>query len=110
MSLTLPDPTILERVFKTIESRRGKPTGKSRTARLFAAGREKIAKKVGEEAAETIVAALAEGRERTVEESADLIYHLLVLWAEMGIEPADVWAELAARNDSAGKGNGKGKR
>ena len=91
------DGALLDRLFTIIESRRGADPETSRTARLFARGRLKIAQKVGEEAVETIVAALGESPERTIEESADLLYHLLVLWAEKGVEPADVWTELARR-------------
>lgn len=92
---------ILERLYQVVESRRGADPEASNTARLFARGRHKIAQKLGEEAIETIVAALAESPRRTVEESADLLYHLLVLWAEIGIEPAAVWDELERRRKTS---------
>lgn len=88
---------ILAELFAVIEQRRGADPDSSWTAKLFADGLPRIAQKVGEEATETVVAALAQGREETVSESADLIYHLLVLWAAAGIEPAEVYAELARR-------------
>ena len=88
---------VLDRLFKVIESRRGGDPAKSRTARLFQKGPAKIAQKVGEEAVEAVIAALVEPRERLAAESADLLYHLLVLWAAQGLRPAEVWAELERR-------------
>ena len=93
---------VLERLFAVIESRKGADASSSYTAKLFAAGNTKICQKVGEEAIETITAALAEGNGKTVNESADLLYHLLVLWADMGIDPAEVWAELMDREGVSG--------
>lgn len=69
----------------------------SYTARLMARGVTKIAQKVGEEGLETALAAVAETDERVVSESADLIYHLLVLWASKGIAPLAIWGELRRR-------------
>ncbi len=106
MSKTMPksrsDSQVLERLFRVIESRRGGDTGASYTAQLLAAGPEKITAKVREEAEEAIAAALTEPPERLVSESADLLYHLMVLWAAKGVAPADVWAELAAREGTSG--------
>ena len=96
------DGRLLEQLFGVIESRRGADAGTSYTARLFAKGRAKIAKKTGEEAIEVVVAALAEGRQELAAESADLLYHLLVLWASAGIKPRDVWAQLAKREGVSG--------
>lgn len=96
------DGRLLEQLFGVIESRRGADAGTSYTARLFAKGRAKIAKKTGEEAVEVVVAALAEGRQELAAESADLLYHLLVLWACAGIKPRDVWAQLAKREGVSG--------
>jgi phosphoribosyl-ATP pyrophosphohydrolase len=87
----------LDTLYDVIRSRKGGDPQASRTARLFAKGRPRIARKVGEEAVEVVVAALAEDQRRLVEESADLLYHLLVLWAETGVTPEDVWKELEAR-------------
>ena len=91
------DPHALDRLYAVIESRRDGDPAVSRTARLFQKGPAKIAQKVGEEAVETAIAALVEPRERLVSESADLLYHLLVLWAAKGVSPAEVWAELERR-------------
>ncbi len=88
---------IIEELFAVIESRKGGDPKVSHTARLFAKGRGKIAKKTGEEAIEVIVAALHQTPDRVVSESADLLYHLMVLWAEQGITPAEVFAELESR-------------
>ena len=96
------DATILDRLFKTIESRRGADPSTSYTAKLLGKGRHKIARKVGEEAIEVIVAAIDETPEHVAAESADVLYHLLVLWADVGVRPRDVWAALAAREGMSG--------
>jgi len=92
----------LDRLFAVIESRRGADPDGSYTARLFAGGREAIAAKLTEEARETARAALTESPQRVAAESADLLYHLLVLWAETGVAAADVWAELGRREGISG--------
>lgn len=96
------DARVLERLFAVIESRRGDDPMQSYTARLLGEGRAKIARKLGEEAIEVIVAALGSEREQIGKESADLLYHLLVLWAEVGLAPDDVWRELARREGTSG--------
>lgn len=88
---------ILNELYTTILQRRDHPNPESYTARLFAAGRAEIAKKVGEEAIEVILAASAQTRQRLIEEVADLAYHTLVLMAEADVTPEDVAAELAHR-------------
>ncbi len=93
---------ILDRLYATIESRRGADPQTSWTAKLFAAGRNKIVQKLGEEAVEVNIAALTEGADALAAESADLLYHLLVLWADAGVTPGDVWAKLAAREGTSG--------
>jgi phosphoribosyl-ATP pyrophosphohydrolase len=69
----------------------------SRTAKLMRAGRSKMAKKLAEEAIEVVIDAMNGESEAVVRESADLLYNLVVLWAEAGIRPQDVWAEMARR-------------
>lgn len=96
------DGGCLERLFEVIESRRGADPEQSHTARLFARGPDYIAKKLGEEAVETVIEGIRGDRERLAAESADLLYHLLVLWAEHGVRPADVWAALEARRGTSG--------
>jgi phosphoribosyl-ATP pyrophosphohydrolase len=93
---------ILDELYKVILSRRGTDADKSYTAKLFSRGRGKIAQKFGEESVETIVAALSEGRDELAAESADTLYHLLVLWADCGVEPSKVWAELERRLGTSG--------
>lgn len=92
----------LDALFEVIAARKGADPESSYTAKLFARGRAKIAQKVGEEAVETVIASLAEGPQALVSESADLLYHLLVLWADCGVEPQSVWAELAKRKGVSG--------
>lgn len=93
---------ILERLFSVIESRKGADPASSYTAKLLAEGKGRIAKKLGEEATETVIAAAAGTPAEVARESADLLYHLLVLWASAGVDPADVWAELARREGTSG--------
>jgi phosphoribosyl-AMP cyclohydrolase / phosphoribosyl-ATP pyrophosphohydrolase len=90
-------PIIVDELFAVIKQRQANLPEGSYTARLFAAGRDEIVKKLGEEAIEVVVAAKGQGSRRVAEESADLVYHLLVLLADCGLEPADVWSELAKR-------------
>ena len=88
---------VLEQLYDVIESHRGSDPKISYTAELFKKGRGKICKKFGEEAVEVIIANLNEDKSNVINESADMLYHLLVLWAEAGIMPDKVWAELQAR-------------
>ncbi len=88
---------VLDDLYALIRSRKSNPPPGSYTARLFAAGPEEIMKKVGEEAIEVIVAAASQTDERLVSESADLLYHLLVLLAQRDVEWASVEAELEKR-------------
>jgi len=105
-----PNSAILEELYKVIESRRGADPEVSHTAKLFKQGKGKIAKKTGEEAVEVIVAALHQTPEKVVSESADLLYHLLVLWAEQGVRPKDVFAELENRLGVSGIEEKKSRR
>jgi len=93
---------VLERLYATIAARKTADPGSSYTAKLLHQGRTTIAKKMGEEAVETAIAAVAKDSDGVVNESADLIFHLLVLWADCGVEPAEVWAKLAAREGTSG--------
>ncbi|PJI37537.1 phosphoribosyl-ATP diphosphatase [Ferrovibrio sp.] len=92
----------LERLYETIKSRKGGDPAVSHTAKLFAKGRAKIAQKMGEEAVELAIAAVSETREEVISESADLVFHLLVLWAELGVTVEDVRAELRRREGQSG--------
>ncbi len=66
------------------------------------AGGAKMAKKLAEEAVEVVIDSMNGETDAVVRESADLIYHLLVLWAETGVKPADVWLKLAERKGRSG--------
>ncbi len=92
----------LDRLFAVIEARKNADPSSSYTAKLLAGGTPAITAKITEEAAETVAAALVEGPEALTRESADLLYHLCVLWADQGVRPADVWAELARREGVSG--------
>jgi len=92
----------LERLWQVIEARRGADPQSSYTARLFSRGRAKIAQKLGEEAVEAVIEGVGGSPTRLAAESADLLYHLLVLWAAAGISPADVAAELTRREGTSG--------
>ena len=96
------DSAVLGRLYAAIEARKDADPEASYTARLFARGPEKIAQKLGEEAVETVIAAAAGKRADMVTESADLLYHLLVAWADAGVAPDEVWAELARREGVSG--------
>lgn len=92
----------IDRLFALIEQRKSADAASSYTAKLFAEGVPKIAKKVGEEGVETALAAVAKDKAALASESADLLYHLLVLWAACGLAPEDAYAELEARAHRSG--------
>jgi phosphoribosyl-ATP pyrophosphohydrolase len=85
-----------------IRERRGGDPDSSYVARLLARGRGKIAQKVGEEAVETVIAAMAGDARELTSEAADLVFHLLVLLADAGLSMADVLAELRRREGVSG--------
>jgi phosphoribosyl-ATP pyrophosphohydrolase len=93
---------VIERLFAVIESRQGADPDVSYTAKLFNRGTEKIAQKLGEEAVELAIAAVKRDRQDTVAESADLLYHWLVLLADAGISPAEVCEVLESREGTSG--------
>ena len=98
----MADAETLDRLYKAILERRGADPETSYTAKLFYRGRAKIAQKLGEEAVETVIEAITGDREKLAEESADLLYHLLVLWADAGLKPKDVYDVLAGREGISG--------
>src|SRR6266849_2996753 len=100
----------LERLWRVIESRRGADPATSYTAKLFTRGTAKIAQKLGEEAVEAVIEGVRGDRAALVGESADLLYHLLVLWAAVDVAPADVAAELARREGVSGINEKKGRK
>ncbi len=108
------DGRVLDELFAVIESRKGGDPDASYTAKLLAGGVETVAAKVSEEAAEAVaakvseeaaeaaIAGVSEDAGRLASESADLLYHLLVLWAARGLAPETVWATLAERRGTSG--------
>ena len=93
---------ILDRLEMSISERRGASPDSSYVASLFAKGREKIAQKVGEEATETVIAALSGDPAKLTAEAADLMFHLMMLLAEGGLSVNDVFAELERREGLSG--------
>ncbi|HEU4839771.1 MAG TPA: phosphoribosyl-ATP diphosphatase [Micavibrio sp.] len=93
---------VLDDLYQTILSRKGADASSSYTASLYAKGTAKIAQKVGEEAVETCIEALQGNKDKLKAESADLLYHLLVLWADQGITPDEVYAVLQSRDGQSG--------
>src|SRR5712691_8946457 len=100
----------LERLWRVIESRRGADPESSYTAKLFARGRTKIAQKLGEEAVEAVIEGVRGDPVALTGESADLLYHLFVLWADLGLTPADIAAELTHREGISGVAEKKGRK
>ncbi len=92
----------LEKLNKVILERKDNDPSKSYVAKLFTDGTEKISQKVGEEAVETIIAALSGSKEELISESADLMFHLSVLWGKKDITPSDIMNELERRMGISG--------
>lgn len=92
----------LDKLFATVAARRDADPTQSYTAALLAKGVGRCAKKFGEEAVETVLAAAAGDKPALIAESADALYHLMVLWAACGIEPDQVWQTLASREGRSG--------
>ncbi|HEY8612453.1 MAG TPA: phosphoribosyl-ATP diphosphatase [Roseomonas sp.] len=98
-----PVAEVLDRLWATVEDRRVSGSAEtSHSARLLARGTAKVAQKLGEEAVEAVIEAMAGNRHALIGESADLLYHLIVVWVDAGIRPEDVWAELVRREGICG--------
>ena len=108
MTDTLGDT--LDRLWQVIESRRGADPAGSYTAKLLSRGKAKVAQKFGEEAVEAVIEGVRGDRAALVGESADVLYHLLVMWAATGVGPADVAAELARREGISGLSEKKARK
>lgn len=93
---------VLERLWGVVMSRREASVEVSHSARLLSRGIGKVAQKFGEEAVECLIEAVAGNREALVAESADVLYHLLVVWVAAGVAPEQVWAELQRREGISG--------
>ncbi len=100
------DPTasaaVLDRLWAVVTQRRTADPAVSHSARLLSRGRAKVAQKFGEEAVECLIEAVAGNNQALVSESADVLYHLIVMWVDAGIAPAAVWAELQRREGVSG--------
>lgn len=92
----------LDTLESVIRSRRGADPATSYTASLFATGRAKIAQKVGEEAVETVIAAIRDDCTELIGEATDLLFHLMVLLADAGLSLDDIRAEMRRREGVSG--------
>ena len=88
----------ISELYNILLDRKNNPKHGSYTNSLFDAGLPRMAQKVGEEGTEVVVAALSQGKERLIEEIADLTYHVLVLMTAKGVTPAEVAGELEKRH------------
>lgn len=95
-------PAVLDRLWAVVDARRNADPATSHSARLLSRGMGKVAQKFGEEAVECLIEAVAGNKDATIAESADVLYHLLVLWAAAGVKPEQVWAELTRREGVSG--------
>jgi len=93
----------LDRLYRIITDRKNNPKPGSYTTYLFDKGVDKILKKIGEETTEVVIAGKAGDKPETIYEISDLVYHVMVLMADMGIRPAEIIEELASRH---GQGTG----
>jgi phosphoribosyl-ATP pyrophosphohydrolase len=98
----VPQPTPLTTLFEALRSQRRSKVESARTAKLLSAGVAKMSQKLVEEAAEVAIDAVRKRARGVVNESADLLYHLVVLWFALGIDPATVWAEMGRREQLFG--------
>jgi phosphoribosyl-ATP pyrophosphohydrolase len=92
----------LNKLYKVIQDRKKADPKKSYVAKLLKDGEEKIGRKITEEASEVLIAGIKESKKRVVSESADLVFHLMVLLAKKNIKPDEVLAELEKRMGISG--------
>ena len=97
-----PAAAVLDRLWTVVMSRRTANPAVSHSARLLSRGAAKVAQKFGEEAVECLIEAVAGNRDAVIAESADVLYHLIVLWVASGIRPDEVWDELKRREGISG--------
>jgi phosphoribosyl-ATP pyrophosphohydrolase len=98
----MPSSDILERLYKVVLERRKADPETSYIAKRLQQGTAKIAQKVGEEAVETVIAAMRRDKQEIIGESADLLFHWLMLLADAGVEVSEVMAELERREGISG--------
>ena len=97
-----PSAVVLDRLWGVVTGRRQASPETSHSARLLSRGTPKIAQKFGEEAVECLIEAVAGNRALFITESADVLYHLIVLWVDGGVRPEEIWTELARREGISG--------
>ena len=97
-----PAAAVLDRLWSVVMGRRSADPAVSHSARLLSRGTAKVAQKFGEEAVECLIEAVTGNRDALVAESADVLYHLIVLWVSAGVSPNEVWEELKRREGISG--------
>jgi phosphoribosyl-ATP pyrophosphohydrolase len=105
MTFDLPRETgavVLDRLWNVVMSRRDADPTISHSARLLSRGPAKVAQKFGEEAVECLIEAVRGDHDAVIAESADVLYHLIVVWVATGVAPEEVWAELMRREGVSG--------
>ena len=102
--------SVIEELYGVIEKRKGGDPETSYVARTVARGKEHVAKKVGEEGVEVALAGAIGDKKGLVSESADLLFHLLVLWSAAGVKPTEVFDELSKRRGASGLAREANKR
>jgi phosphoribosyl-ATP pyrophosphohydrolase len=93
---------VLDRLWDVVMSRREADPTVSHSARLLSRGPAKVAQKFGEEAVECLIEAVRGDHDAVIAESADVLYHLVVVWVSTGVAPEEVWAELMRREGVSG--------
>ena len=93
---------MLDRLWYVVMNRRDADPTISHSARLLSRGPAKVAQKFGEEAVECLIEAVRGDRDAVIAESADVLYHLIVVWVSTGVAPEEVWAELMRREGVSG--------
>ena len=88
------DADVLNRLWEIIEARRNADPEVSHSARLISRGSARVAQKFGEEAVECLIESISGSRPGLISESADVLYHLLVMWVTADVQPEEVWREL----------------
>ena len=105
MKVEVPAETgavVLDRLWTVVTNRRDADPTISHSARLLSRGPAKVAQKFGEEAVECLIEAVRGDRDAVIAESADVLYHLVVVWVSTGVAPEEVWAELMRREGVSG--------
>jgi len=97
-----PGAIVLDRLYEVVMDRRTADPAVSHSARLLSRGLEKVAQKFGEEAIECLIEGAAGNHDAVVTESADVLYHLVVLWVANRVRPEEVWRELKRREGVSG--------